>query len=90
MNIYELADIIGCDILIRRYANQNNRFVADFEHCGVKENKHDNILSSSYGEGKTASEALENYAKKIKGKWLVINAGTENRKEIGVPETITI
>ena len=90
MTIEELADILGVDLIIRRYANQNNRYIAQFERTEVKQCKTDKILNSEYGSAKTPQEAIEDYAKRICGKWLIINAYGENRKEFGVPITLVI
>jgi len=90
MTIEELADILAVDLQIRRYANQLNRYTASFERTGVKESKSDRILSSTHGNGKTPQEAISDYTKKICGKWLVVNAYSDNRIEFGVPETLAV
>jgi len=85
MNIYEFADVIDKEIVIRRYSNQNNRFMAKFEHSETKKNKSDCILSGSYGNGNSPEEALSNYMKEIQGKVLIFNAMSDKRQEYVVP-----
>lgn len=60
MNIYELADLMDKELIIRRYSNQKNRFIARFEHCELKEGA---ILRGAYGTGTTPISALNSYAK---------------------------
>lgn len=89
MTIEELADILGVNLVIRRYANQNNRYTAEFERTEIKIQKESVFFYGEHGTGKTPQEAISDYAKKIRGKWLVINAYSNNRKEFGVPRTLT-
>ena len=85
MNIYEFADVIDKEIIIRRYSNQNSRFMASFEGAETKENKSSCILSGTYGDGKNPNEAINNYAKKIQGRILIFNAVGDKRQEYVVP-----
>ncbi len=85
MTLEELGDIAGVNLIITRYANQENRYTADFEHTEIKENQDSGILRSTYGNGKTPKCAMSDYAGKISNKWLVINAYSDNRKEFGIP-----
>ena len=85
MNIYEFADVIDRELVIRRYPNQDNRFTAQFEHSETKINKSDCILAGSYGNGNTPEEALNNYIKEIQGKVLVFDAMSDKRQEYVVP-----
>jgi len=90
MNIEEFADIINRDIIITRYACQDNRYSVSFENCETKENEYDACLTSAHGNGKSPDEAIENYVDKIRGKFLIFNAmGGEKRREFFVPKNIT-
>ena len=83
-------DIIGVDIITRRYANQNDRHTAKFENSGTKDDIADGILSGSYGEGKSPEIAIREYVQKIRGKLLVVNAASpNNRKEFFVPSSLS-
>jgi uncharacterized Fe-S cluster-containing MiaB family protein len=89
MTLFDLADVLGKDIIIRRYPNQKGRFVAEFDHCETQEYKGSGVLRSDYGNGESPIEALNDYASNIKGKNLVFNAMSESRSEFVCPETIT-
>ena len=65
MNIYDYADAINVDLVVRRYAAQGNRWIACFEHGEVKEGP---CLASEYGTGSNAEAAIEDYVLKIRGK----------------------
>lgn len=89
MTIGELSDIIGCNLIIERYANQDSRYVAEFESTRVVEDKRDSVMAGLYGNGGTPEEAVRDYVEKIRGKWLIIHAmDEERRKEFGVPHTL--
>lgn len=77
--LYDFADKIDKKILIIRYPNQENRFVAYLENCEVREGS---ILHGVYGNGKSPKEALEAYYNGIKNTILVFNAYRDNRQEI--------
>ena len=78
-------DIIECDLILRRHANQDDRWLAQIEHCDVKE---DGVLAGSYGDGKTPEEAIMDYIDQIEGKCIAINAYTDKRREYNVPVSI--
>jgi hypothetical protein len=82
MNIYEFADEINKELIITRYAQQNGRFVADFEYAEVKD---DGMLVSIYGEGQSPIEALNDYVDQISGKTIVFDAAGNKRQEHLVP-----
>ncbi len=87
MTIEEFADIIGTDLIIRRYSNQDNRYMAQFEDAETKENENDPYLTGGYGNGNSAGFAIRDYVEKIRGKLLVINAYGK-RREFRVPKTL--
>jgi len=87
-DIFQIADLIGEDIRIFRYANQDGRFSASFEGGEIKS---DGVLISSYGDGKSPMEAIFNYCSKIAGKTIVFNSySKERRKEFRMPEVLTV
>ena len=85
MNIEKLGDKLVINIIIRRYANQSNRYTASFEDTETKEKRNDCGLSGKCGSGTSAKEAINDYTGLIQGKWLVINAMGDKRREFGVP-----
>jgi len=85
MNIEEYADALNVDLIIRRYCNQDNRYMAEFENAEIKEG---NCPNGIYGSGKTAAEAIVDYVEQIKGKRIIFNAGHENRREYNVPKDL--
>jgi hypothetical protein len=85
MTIGEYADILNVDLIIRRYCNQDNRYMAELENSEIKEG---GCLAGIFGIGKTADEAIEDYVKLIKGKRIVFNAMREDRREFDVPKTL--
>lgn len=57
----------------------NGKIAVRFSNCEVKEG---DFLISAFGKGNTFFEACEDYIDKIKGKTLVFNAYTKQRKEV--------
>lgn len=86
MNIQEYADAINVEIQITRHVNKNNRWTAKFVGCEVMTNE---CLRGEYGTGMTPNVALLNYAEKIAGKRIALNASRDNRMEFNVPKTLT-
>lgn len=82
MEIYKFADIINKEIIIRRYPNQNNRFIAHFESAEISKGI---ILEGTYGQGKNPDEAIKNYSNKISGQKIIFNSMSEKRTEFIVP-----
>ena len=87
MTIFEFADAINKEIVIRYYPNQNDRFSASFERCEISE---PNILIGVYGDGKSPAGAIDDYLNKIRGQKIVFNAHGNNRQEFTVPKKLTI
>ena len=91
MNVREYCDILNLNLIICRYCNQNERWSAHFEYCEIKTGSESGILSSSYGDGKTAIDAIINYLEKIEGNLLVVHAGSADmRREYIVPLGIEV
>lgn len=88
MTIEELGDVLGVDLVIKRRPDQGRRYTAAFFRVEVKENSSSSILAGEYGTGRTPNEAINDYIDKIRGKLLVFNALSSNRKEISVPQTL--
>lgn len=87
MTIEEYADVLNVELVVRRCANQENRWMADFESCEIKDGV---ILSSSYGDGKSPDKAIDSYVEKIRGKRIVFHAmSTAKRREYEVPHNLT-
>lgn len=87
MKLNELADVIGVDIVLRRYNNQDERWTAKFEHAEIGKN---GCLISTYGGGVSPQEALDNYVNQIRGELLVLNAYGKDRKEFNVPLNLEV
>lgn len=87
MKINEFADVIGADLIIRRYANQNNRFTCSFEDSEVMDG---NLLRGTYGNGDSIDFAISDYTRQIRGKTIVFNAMRDNRKEYQVPQSLSV
>jgi hypothetical protein len=86
VHLFTFLDIIDCSLDLRRYANQDNRWMAQIERAELKDGS---ILSGNYGTGKTPDQAINDYIKQIKGKLIVINATSEKyRREYVVPTNI--
>jgi len=85
INLFAFLDTIDSNLELRRYANQKGRWIAKIEDAELKEGI---MLIGDYGTGKSPEQAIEDYVKKIKGKLIVINAMTDERKEFKVPESL--
>ena len=85
VNLFAFLDTIDCDLELRRYANQSGRWLAKIERSETKEGC---ILTGNYGTGKTPEQAIEDYVRQIKGKLIVVNAGSDRRREFKVPDSL--
>jgi len=85
MTIEEYADVLNVDLIIRRYCNQDNRYMAEFENADIKEGCG---LVGIHGNGKTATEAVLNYVERIRGKRIVFDAMGKDRREFDVPRNL--
>ena len=87
MNIQDYCDILNIDLSIKRFHNQNNRWIANFYSCETMDGA---ALVSEYGNGCNPESALKDYINKIKGKRVVFYAMSEAlRREYVVPESLT-
>jgi len=64
-----------------RYNEHLGYFQADIQEVETKPHKDSGILVSEWGEGNTAETAVDDYYNKLKGKIVVVNAMSDNRKE---------
>lgn len=62
-------------------ADMKGNVLVSYAGCEIKDGV---CLVSSYGRGLTFEEACDDYLSQIRGKTLVFNAGTKNRKEVVV------
>lgn len=91
ISIYTLADLLGADIELIRFNNQNERWVANFKNCETKDSKTSNILCGTYGDADDPIGAIVDYCNKIQGKVLVFNpAKKDKRTEFVAPMKIII
>lgn len=86
MTIEEFAEKHGLTMVLTERRKQyirvpHERWLAHFDNCETKDGC---ILSGTYGQGATTKEAIADYADKITGKLLVIDAYGDNRREIWV------
>ncbi len=61
---------------------ENGRYYCHFKHSDIKEGP---CLVGVSGNGSTKQAAVENYAREISDKRLIIDAGSKERCEIRVP-----
>ncbi len=84
MTLSDFLDAQGLDLVIRRYANQDERWTASFSQCDVSKGC---LLEGIYGEGHDPGSAISNYLREVKGKKMKLSAGTESRY-FTVPKTV--
>jgi hypothetical protein len=82
LTLNELADLIDVNISLLRYAGQAGRWTCQFSGVEVMES---GCLTSAFGNGSTPQEAMEDFAKNIKGKRIAIGAFTPRRREFNIP-----
>ena len=61
---------------------ENDHYYAKFKACDIKVGA---CLASEYGNGATPDDAMWDYAQRISGKILVVDAYLNSRREIKVP-----
>lgn len=85
MNIYEFADVIDETLEVIRFSNQNNRFMAHFKHCDVKQGS---FLVGEHGNSNNNNpiDAINDYSREISNKTIVFEAYRNDRKEYAVPK----
>ena len=86
MSLEEFADKHNLIMVVKERARDfwpKSRFYAQFKNAEVKEGA---CLRGTYGNGETELRAITAYASEISGHLLVVDAFTEKRLEIQVPE----
>lgn len=61
---------------------ENDRYYAHFKDCEIKDGP---MLRGEFGDGSTPQVAMNNYARSISNKLLVIDACKNSRREIWAP-----
>ena len=74
MNIYNYADCMDLELVVRRHQQQNNRWTCSFEHVEVCVGER--ILRSAYGNGKSPDGAIADYSRQISGNKIKIKNAT--------------
>lgn len=73
MTIFDYADSMNLEIRVTRYSNQSERWSAQFEGVYTADHPQAATKVGTYGNGKSAVEAIRDYAGKISGKCLIFN-----------------
>jgi uncharacterized protein YdeI (YjbR/CyaY-like superfamily) len=88
MTLQEFCDIIGVNIQIMYYNNQEGRWSASIPAAEIKE---PGSLLSTFENGKTPVEAYNKLTRRLQGETLVLNSGNkELRREYHVPKTLEL
>jgi hypothetical protein len=85
VSLEQFAEIIGVDIVVRRYAGQEGRWTAQLEHTDVLQG---GCLVAEFGNGATGDTAMREYAKTIAGKRIAVNGISDRRQEFNVPKDL--
>ncbi|MGD9697532.1 hypothetical protein [Acinetobacter sp.] len=80
MTIEQFAELH--DLTMEVHERYPGNWYAHFENSDIKEGA---ILKRAYGNGVNKENAIKNYADEISGTLLVLNAMSDDRKEIRVP-----
>jgi hypothetical protein len=86
VKLIDFIDARNLELNLRRYPNQCERWIAEFEHCEVIQG---GCLVGLYGNGHTPEEAIQDYIRNIAGKRIAQNAMTDRRSEFEVPKVLT-
>jgi hypothetical protein len=87
-SLQEFADKHGLELVVDERSmpcSPASRYHASFAGTEIKEGP---FLSGAYGDGHTPNEAIQNYAMKLRGKTLVVDAYKPTRCEIKVPNEL--
>jgi hypothetical protein len=88
MKIEDYADVLNLDLVVRRYANQGNRYCAKFDRAEIKDHVDSVGISSTSGNARSLHDAVNDYIAQIRGKRIVIDALRESRREYDVPQNL--
>ena len=88
MTLQELSELTKSQIVLRNRTDPTlPRWYGGIEHAEAKDG---DILSSTYGNGDTPSEALENHVAHLRGKLLILHSMGPDRAEFNVPESLVL
>ena len=87
LDFFAFLDLHNLDLHLLRYPNQNGRWQAKVNESWVKEK---GALIGKYGTGTSPESAIKDYLPMIKGQLLVISQDSSSRRDIQVPDTITL
>lgn len=84
MEFADFADRHGLELVVRERSDPGSyRWYASFKNVEIKEGV---LLVSAFGDGESIGAAVGQYARKISGQTIVVNAmHTDRRREIRVP-----
>ena len=97
MKLEDWLDTLHIELLIKRYPAQDNRYSAWFgvfngefswETGEFKQHVGDPMLRGKYGNGKTPSEAVQNFLKEVGGMILILKPYGEDRRQHIVPKNL--
>lgn len=80
MNVRDFFEAINVELEVTEIAKGSYR--AQGRYCEIKD---DCVLIGESGRGATSKQALADYATRISGKRLVVDAMSPNRREFNVP-----
>lgn len=91
MDIFELADKMGRELVIRRLADSTKLFYCRFDGASLIVRKNMRIIGSPIGSGKTIKESIRDYIRQIKGRNIIFRAD-DPESEIGwsVPKDLRV
>ena len=91
VSIDEFADKHSLEMVVSERSHEmpkSMRFYAHFKNCEEKTGQ--GMLRGTFGNGATPTQAIKAYAQEISGKTLVVDAFTEKRREILVPNRLIL
>lgn len=88
MKATEYCDVLNLEMRLTYYPNQGGRWTAFFENCELKETPDSGVLCGAYGNGASPALAIADYVNRIRGKTLVVDAMSPQRRVYMVPESL--
>ena len=86
MKFYDFLDCMNVELDLKRYPNQNGRWIAQINDAETKDGC---ILSGEYGNAKNPKDAINDYIRNIVGKTIVVCSTIETmRREFVCPMSI--
>jgi len=84
MNIQELSELLGQELKLR-FPDVNGKWFGSFSNGEVKEG---GLLLGVCGRADTPGEAIDDYVRRIAGKKMVFDAGSDTRTEFNIPKDL--